>query len=280
MLRPVLGFLANITVLTALLVYFGWRRSETQTQRLGIDESILGLSTREYLLRSVGPVLVLLVGVAVVALVWVAIDRRLVPLVRSPSQSPTEQRRMTLLLGFMSAAWLVLPGLVWLLGYVLRETAFILFPASIGIGVLLMQYAAHLRLDEAKNDRAVRRRNVVALAFTGLLVGVCLFWTASNYAEVNGARLASDYVGRIDRLPGVAVYSQSRLHLDGPGVVEAELVGDEASPRYRYTGLRFLEHAGGTFFLVSDGWTRTYGVVFMLRDSDETVRLDFIRDRR
>ena len=40
------------------------RRSETQSQRLGIDQSILGLSTRDYLLRSIGPVLVLLIGVS------------------------------------------------------------------------------------------------------------------------------------------------------------------------------------------------------------------------
>ena len=51
-LRPVVAVVANITVLTALLVYFGWRRSETQAHQLGIDESILGMSTRDYLLRS------------------------------------------------------------------------------------------------------------------------------------------------------------------------------------------------------------------------------------
>jgi hypothetical protein len=75
-LRPLVGILANVTVLTALLIYFGWRRSETQAQRLGIDESVPAMSTREYLLRSVGPVLVMLVGVGVAGLVWVAVDQR------------------------------------------------------------------------------------------------------------------------------------------------------------------------------------------------------------
>lgn len=46
------------------------------------------------------------------------------------------------------------------------------------------------------------------------------------------------------------------------------------------TGLRLLEHTGDKLFLVSDGWTPEYGVVFVLRDDDRTVRLDFVRDRR
>ena len=108
---------------------------------------------------------------------------------------------------------------------------------------------------------------------------VCLFWMASNYAEVLGARLARDVSGNVDELPGVTVYSSDRLFLDGPGVIEDELAGDEGSVRFRYLGLRLLEHTGGQFFLVSDGWTTTYGVVFVLRD-DEGLRFDFVRDRR
>lgn len=280
LLRPVLGFLANITVLTALLVYFGWRRSETQAQRLGIDESVLGMSTREYVLRSVGPVLALLVGVSVAGLVWVSIDRRLAPLVRSAPSRLTHDRRAVAILRLLAVAWLVLPALVWLTGFVWRETAFVLFPASIGTGVFLAQYAAHLRQDDAASDGASRRRNLAAYAFTGLLVSVCLFWTASNYAEVEGVRLARYHAERVGRLPGVVVYSEGRLHLEGPGVTETGLAGDQGSPRYRYAGLRLLEHTGGKFFLISDGWTTTYGVVFMLRDDDESIRLDLVRDRR
>src|SRR5690348_6809754 len=62
LLKRVGAVFANVAVITALLVYFGWTRSEVQSKRLGIDESILGMSTRDYLLRSVGPVLVLVLG--------------------------------------------------------------------------------------------------------------------------------------------------------------------------------------------------------------------------
>jgi hypothetical protein len=284
LLRPVVGVLANVTILTALLVYFGWRRSATQAERLGIYENILGMSTRDYVLRSVRPVLVLLVGIGVAGLAWVVLDRWLVPLVRSglqraqPGGAP--DRRTVRLLRGLSLAWLVLPAVVWLMGFVWRPLAFVLFPVSIGAGLLLMLYAAHLRQLDAPSDDATRRRNAARQVSGALLVGVCLFWTAANYAQVQGVQLARQTAQQIDRLPGVVVYSRSPLHLDGPGVAETDLSGPSGNLRYRYRGLRLFEHTGGKYFLVSDGWTPAYGVLFVLADDDTSVRVDFVRDRR
>ncbi|MDQ3974798.1 MAG: hypothetical protein M3276_10830 [Actinomycetota bacterium] len=283
-LRPILGFFANLTVLTALLVYFGWRRSATQAERLGIAESILGMSSRDYLLRSVRPVLVLLVGVSVAGLAWVILDRWLQPLVRSGAQRSGAEgatdRRFVWVLRTLSVAWILLPALVWLIGFVWPAPAFVLFPVSIGTGVLLILYVAHLRQLDSPPDDAARGRNLALQVSTALLVGVCLFWAAANYAHVEGVQLARDIVERTDRLPGVIVYSRGRLHLDGPGVSETELSQVEGDLRYRHRGLRLLEHTGGKYFLISDGWTATYGVVFVLRADDESLRIDFIRDRR
>jgi len=283
-LKPVVALLANVTVVTALLVYFGWRRAETHADRLGIDESVLGMTTREYVLRSVGPVLVLLVGVAVCGLTWMSLERRLTPLLRHNREAslPTSIRLAMIAL---SLAWLILPGVVYLLGFIWPATAFVLFPASIGAGTLLGVYAGRIRHDRHLNEDDHTKgggQSRLAFVFAGLLVLVCLFWTASNYAELLGDRLADDFVDEVDRLPGVVVSSQLPLFLDGPGVDEDPLQGPNADGvlRYRYEGLRLLEHTGGRYFLVSDGWTPTYGVVFVLEAHDDTLRLDFVRDRR
>ncbi len=287
-LKPVVALLANVTVITALLVYFGWRRAETHADRLGIDESVLGMTTREYVLRSVGPVLVLLVGIAACGLAWMAVERRITPTL---TRSETAAARLGV--AVLGLAWLVLPGLVYLLGFVWPATAFVLFPASIGAGALLWVYAARLRrrgadsdaVDDADDGHPVDdRTSRVALALVGLLVLVCLFWTASNYAQVLGDRLADDFVGNVDRLPGVVVSAERSLFLDGPGVDEVSLPrseGDEEGAlRYRYEGLRLLEHTGGHYFLVSDEWSPTYGVVWVLDSDDDSLRLDFVRDDR
>ena len=278
---PLAGVLANVTVLTALLVYFGWRRSETQSQRLGIDQSILALSTRDYLLRSIGPVLVLLIGVAGMGLAWVAIDRRVAPwFATGPGSAAVERSRPRAArrtLRVLGSAWLVLPVAVWLLGLVSPSPAFVLFPVSIGLGVLALVYAAHLHYPTGEPDAGEQRRVVVRAAFALLLACVCLFWTASNYAEVLGARLADGLPGRIERLPAVNVYSEEPLFLDGPGVVERPLDGGEGELRFLYRGLRLYDHTGGRLLLLSDGWTPTEGVVFVI-DDDEPIRIEFVQD--
>src|SRR5688572_33091675 len=81
--------LANVTVLTGLLVYFGWRRSDVQARELGIDSSVLGMTTTDYVLRSVGPVFLLLAVVVGIALVC----RWLEPRVRAAGDRPGRRAR-------------------------------------------------------------------------------------------------------------------------------------------------------------------------------------------
>ena len=280
-LKPVLGIAANVTVLTALLIYFGWQRSATQSARLGISESIFGASARDYVLRSVESALVLLIGIGAAGLLWVMLDWWLVPLIRADRTGGRSPRnpRLVWMMRILGLSWIVLPVLVALMLQIWGTAFFyILFPVSIATGVLLLLYAAQLRQLDTVPDHAARRRNLVFQFSGALLVGVCLFWTAARYAEVEGNRLAREMT--ISSLPGVTIHSQSRLHLDGPGVEETELSDVEGELRYRYTGLRLLEYADSKYFLVSDGWTREYGVVFVMPDGNDAVRFDFVRDSR
>jgi hypothetical protein len=77
----------------------------------------------------------------------------------------------------------------------------------------------------------------------------------------------------------VVVYSPAHLHVDAPGAREEPLPPDQSAYKFRYVGLRLLEHTGGHYFLISDDWSPRYGVVVMLAD-DDPVRLEFVRDRR
>jgi hypothetical protein len=115
-------------------------------------------------------------------------------------------------------------------------------------------------------------------AFTAIIVGVALFWGASNYATVQGNALAHRFAAHIRDLTGVVVYSPKRLYLTAPGVTETTLTDAKAAYRYRYTGLRLNLHTGGHYVLVSDGWTPKRGVVMLIAD-DDPVRLEFVRRR-
>jgi hypothetical protein len=275
LLRRLAASLGNVVVLTALLVYFGWVRTDVQARRLGIDESILGMSTRDYVLRSVRSVLLLLIVVPVAGLLWLAADRWLVRRLRLHGRSDPLVRWT---LRLLPAALGVLPLLDWLAGYRWPAAAFVGFPLCCATGLLLLIYSVHLR-QLLPGAQQLGNRELLLRGFTAIVVGIGLFTAAANFATVEGTTLADDFGGHLRSLPSIVVYSGEHLHITAPGVREEPLPAEHSAYRYRYVGLRLLEHTGGNYFLVSDGWTRRYGVVTVLHD-DDPVRLEFVRDRR
>lgn len=254
-LRKVGAVLANVSVITGLLVAFGWKRSETHSRALGIESNILGMSTADYVLRSMRPVFTLLAVVVAAGLLWLWLEPRL--------RSAMTNRNF----GVLALSWLLLPLVVVGLGYVWPVVSFYVFPLAVGGGIMLSCYVIHLRRRPAWDWQKVRLFAVAA----GVL---SLFWAALNYAQVDGQRLADEFV--VGEAPAVTVYSQERMHITAPGVREEPLDGDKSRYRYRYAGLRLLENTGGKYFLVSDEWTRSSGVVVVLRDEAST-RLEFSR---
>jgi hypothetical protein len=276
LIRRMGAVLANVAVLTALLVYFGWTRSEVYNRRIGIDESILGMSTRDYLLRSVRPVQLLLIVLAVVGLLWLLMDRWL--LSRLQANGPYD-RVLRWSLRLLPAGLIVLPLTAWLAGFIWAATAFIAFPLCLVAGLLLVLYAFHLRQLLPGAQALPAGREALLRGFTAIIVGIGLFWAATNYATVEGTELAESFLADVTKLPSVVVYSPERLHINAPGAKEQRLPPKQSMYKYRYVGLRLLEHTGGRYFLISEGWSPRYGVVVMLAD-DDPVRLEFVRDRR
>lgn len=264
--------LGNVAVLTALLVYFGWVRSEVQSRLLGIDESVLGMTTREYLLRSVRSVFVLLLSVSIAGLAWLLADRKLLRRLRRNGRSDPVVRWT---LRLLPTALVVLPAAVWLAGFVWPAWAFVAFPLSFAAGLLLLVYSAQLRLLLPGAEPNTPGREALLRAFTALLVGIGLFWTAANYATVEGTRLADGLASAVDALPSVVIYSAEGLQIETPGSSEESLRATNSAYKFRYSGLRLLEHTGGHYFFVTDTWSPQSGAILMLAD-DAPTRLEFV----
>ena len=275
LMRRIAAVIGNVGVFTALLVYFGWVRSEVQAKALGIDESILNMSTRDYLLRSVRPVLVLMLVVALAVLVWVLMDQLLSMRLRRRGANDRIYRWTCRLL---PAAIIVLPLAGWVLRGRFPATAYIAFPLLCAAGLLLLLYAFRLRSAAGKVPSLSADNGSLLRAGTAVLIGIALFSSASNYATVEGTELARNFEAQVLLLPGVVVHSTTALNLDAPGV-ELTRTTDKGYG-YRYDGLRLLEHVGGQYFLIHDGWSREFGVVMSLRDDNPDVRFDFVRDYR
>ncbi len=270
-LRIILTVVTNATVLSALLVYFGWKRSDVQARALGLDETIFGLSTGDYLLRSVDSLFVPLAIAVVAGLAWMWADGQ----VRLRLDDPAWLRDLRRGIAVLKWSWLLLPALA-VAALIAPGVADVTVPLSIGLGTLLTLYGYSLgrELDRRRGIGGPERtwRTDLNRGLAVVVVLISVFWTITLVADSRGRALADQVEASIDRRPAVVVHSRRPLGIDAPGVTEERLANDS----YRYLGLRLLHHHGGTFLLVHDGWTRHQGVLLVLHD-DGDLRFEFSR---
>jgi len=266
---------APTTLVVALMVYFGWARTSVQYAVFGIDRGTLGLSVQDYLFRSVNetfrPLAVLLFALLVAIPGHAAI-------VRSLGRRPRLTSPVCATLGTVGVilAAIGLLGLARLVTYPVRWP---LVPMSLGLGVLLVGYGAALYtaatqrpLVPAEGSPALRQ--IANVAFATFLVHT-LFWSVAVYAQLRGFAAAGAVAERPASLPGVVVFAPQQLHLEGPGIRETTLPGDEARYRYRYDGLRLLLRSNERYFLLPEQWRAGDRAVVLL--DEPSVRVEFFR---
>lgn len=275
-LRPVVAFAANVTVITALLYYFGWRRTATQDYRLGLDPEIFGLSTQDYVLRSVGPVLRLLAVLGVLLMVAVYLDRWLW---RRAQRAGPADVAVRVALGICATAWFVLPALALMMNrlWPANGAIYISVPLVIAAGVLLLLYRGHLLRALQLSEPVLPGRLLLEGGSAALIAGVALFWAAANYAVVDGNRAADGFVAHFRQQGGVVLYSEKSLSLDGAN--EQRLTAADSTYSFRYSGLWLVTQSGGHYFLVRDSWRPGDGSFVMLADDDKSIRLEFVPGR-
>lgn len=276
-LRTLVSIGANITVLTALLVFFGWKRAEAHSQMLGIDESILGMSPQDYAFRSVNALFPLLGVIAVASLGWLWLHAG----IARALQEGRRLRPIRWTARLLVLAWFLVPGICALFSWRFPVAGFLAFPLSFAAGTLLTCYGIYLRsqLQSSRTGASPAWHTSLTKVFVAIVVTLSLFWEVSNYATVIGQNLGSRLTAELPYHSQVVVYSPKRLNITAPQVKEDSLPGADTAYRFRYTGLRFLNYTGGKYVLISDGWTPQYGVVVVLADKDP-IRLEFVRDLR
>jgi hypothetical protein len=250
-----------VALATALLYYFGWRRSEAQARAFGADASVFGMSTPDYVLRSIDVVLLPAVLLLLVGLLAVWLHRRLV-----------SGRHAGSVASVMRFSWL-LPLVIGVPLLVLWEPVGILsFPFWFALAVLGTWYGIWLRRISTADPSTT---SLPVLLLLGTLVAVSLFWMTERVARVGGEARADAIKADVNvALDAVSVYSEKRLQLDGSDVAETELTDPEAAYRYRYDGLFLLQQSGGKYFLLTADWSPGNGRLVALPD-DDSIRLEF-----
>ncbi|MDF2743193.1 MAG: putative rane protein [Actinomycetia bacterium] len=273
--------LAPTTVITALLFYFGWAQTSALFGRLGIDQSALGFTVQDYMLRSVNstfrPLTVVLLASVAGLSIHIAVARALA----TPGRAGLADRLWPV--SMVAGGLLMVAGLSGLWGLVRYRVDFPVVPLSLGTGLGLLAYGAHLRgqAPERREATAAVPRTLLAARRTvvAIFVLVMLFWSVAVYAQARGVREAARVAATISRRPDVTVYSAKRLHLEGPTIREAELGGPDAAYRFRYSGLKLVVRSGGKWFLLPTGWTPgNRGAALLLPDTND-LRVEFTSGR-
>lgn len=264
--RQLLFLLANVTVLTALLVYFGYTRAEAHGARLGVDVQLLGMSVQDYALRSVGAVLAILLVVAAVGVLCVFVDRG----VRAgvARLDAAGRRRLRWLPAVPVGLAIAAPLLVTLTQDAWPAGAYMAYPAVLGISVLLLAYAVVL---VGLLRGTGRPGSPTARLMVGFALGVCVFWAAGNIAVVEGHGLADKF--RRDRDAGrvtkVVVFSKALLGLSN--VEETDLLDGrqalvEGGYRYRSGDLLLVDHIGNKYFLLPQNSQQPVRLIVLTED--------------
>jgi len=269
-----------LTIATALMIYFGWARSDVQARTMGLDVSLFGFSTRDYVMQSISTLYVPMLTIAALALTGLALHRLVERALRRPATRPALRRagRIALAVGLAAAAAAVLVASID------ASVATLVVPLVLAAGTAVAAYGGWLASAAADPDPAVPTTPSGQRALRKLLVGsvitAALFWELSNFAGVVGRGYAQRIESTVRTLPRVTAFSSSPLGIEAPGVREQPIAANpaagEKAVRYRTTGLRLLVTSGGRMFLLHDGWKLRTGTVIVLPDNDQ-IRWQFSR---
>jgi hypothetical protein len=275
------GIIASQTaVLTALLFYFGWARANAAFGYFGVDVSLLGFSTSDYLLRSVNPAFRPLLLTGLVAVLATGVHQGLAAAAaHGGDRVPGWVRRIPVVASGVGVV-LAAIGLSGIVAPHLGSELGVWLPLSLATGFALLAYA-ELSWPRFRAGGADAARHPARQLRSFLLVGLALmalFWTVALYADQTGTELARSITRHLASRTEVVLYAKERLMLTGPGVKVADIDQADSKYRYRYRGLRLLVRSQDRYVLLPVGWTRGRDSAYVLRD-DADVRLEFAAHR-
>ena len=270
------GIVAPTTLLTALLYYFGWSHAYWFCNYFGVNSTVLGFTSTDYLMRSVDALFVPMTVAASAALVAVWGHS----LLRARLAAGSRPRALRFIVPVIAVAGgvLVLGGFASVFTTTVLSQHLVAAPLSLGSGVLLLVYAVHLRRLLAEKGQSTSNSRgwaaIVEWAVVFVLIGLSLFWAATDYSAAVGRSRAMHFVADLPSYPNVIIYSERSLSLHAPGVREVRCKDTDTAYRYRYDGLKLVLESGDQYLFLPADWTPANGVA-LLMPRTASLRLEF-----
>jgi hypothetical protein len=285
--------IAPVSILSALLFYFGYVSSRAQYEYFGLDVDTIGLGTQDYIMRSPQPLLVPLLLLTLLGagglLLHAVIHRRITNM-----GLPLHRIRRLISAAKVTGAVVLAAAIVLLFAYgLVREWAAysLVTPLLVITGGGLAAYAWRLSdlIGEAPTDGpatstpahadpgAMLRRAGRFMIY--VLIVTAVFWATATVAQWSGRGQARDTAVHLDRLPRVILDTKERLYLRSLVVEESRLPDAEGQTfRYRYRRLRLLVIGRDRMFLVPEVWSAGNSTLITPIDSSARIQFQFQND--
>ena len=278
-LRLAVTVLGPITILTALLYYYGYVTTYAEYGYFGVDVGLLDYSSADYVLRSpaslFAPLLVLLVLVGLGY--WAHVS-----LAGWDLQTTHPRRaRVVFWVAIVGGAALLFRAALGIVDGNLSAHELIgTTPAALGLGTLLALYSFRFR--PARQPTSGPGSTSIATSTVAWVIGWCfviasLFWLVNSFASAYGRGIGQDVQKGLIGQPEVILHSHSRLIVEAQGLdpagVLCESSIDSKDYPYRYINLRLLATSGDSYFLVPVTWTKDRGIVIIVTKGDVSLQL-------
>jgi heme/copper-type cytochrome/quinol oxidase subunit 2 len=276
---------APITIISALLFYFGYVSSRAQYAYFGIDVDTIGLSTQDYVMRSPQPLLVPLLVLVMIAVALVALHLWVTAWL---GRARLERARIVTHRALYIGLVILAAGITLIILYpVLADWPYynLVTPIIVAVGAGVVAYSWRLvsrlppqpdALPSPAGSPALRRMGLVLLC---VLVAATLFWSTATIAQWSGRGLARQDARHLDDLPRVILDTKERLYISDPFIKETALPASEGQTfRYRYRNLRLLIQGKDRMFLVPDAWSASDSTLVVPLDDSVRVRFQFQND--
>ena len=256
------GVVTPVTLITALLFYFGYVSARSQYEYFGIDVDTVGLSTRDYVMRSPQPLLVPLLVLTLVAVAGLLLHNAIHT--RAGLVAVRRARLVAIVVLTLGVLGLFLYPILGGLAYYA-----LVVPLVIGLAAAALAYLSYLttKLQEL-------RPQVALIALLAVVTMTCALWATATTAQYSGRGLAKSDAEHLDRFPVVILDTKERLQLRSSGVEETALrPGAGQTFNYRYRGMRLLIVGENRLFLVPQRWNASNTTLVV--PLDESVRVQF-----
>jgi hypothetical protein len=268
-LNKALGVLLGwTTVLTAIMFYFGWSWAYWFYMYFGVDSSLLGLTTRDYVQISVDGLFVPLAVIAGLALAVLWGWSRL------SAWGTRHGRSRAVAIGLpVAGALLLLNGLSAILVSTPMNRRLGIAPICLAAGAVALVSAVR-RHRAGTGAKAPDGVAVAEWAVVFVLAGLGVFWAVNDYSASVGQSRAQQFVREMPGLPDATLFSEKSMGLAHTGIREVRCTDPKATYGYRYDGLKLVLRSGDEYLLLPSNWSTRRGVAVLLPRTD-AIRLEF-----